>query len=479
MGKSLAQLVAELPEEERLAAVEGIDPDALLWDWNFWGRPEQLFPDDDTWDIGLFLAGRGAGKTRSAAEWIREKARDTRHGHLRFLLVARTAADVRQVLVTGESGIIEVTPPSERPEYKPSVRELIWPNGNTAFCTSADEPSSLRGVQAHYSWGDEVAAWRNVPDDSGLTAWDNLRFATRLGRNVGLTPQIVATTTPKRVKMLYDLLREKDETGRIYITRGSTFDNAGNLVESQLQALTGVYGGTRIGAQELYGEMLDAVEGSLWTDEMLNRVHGKVPDYAPLRIIGVDPSVAENPGDECGIVVCASTGESDLYKRRAYVLEDASVKGAPEVWAKEVARMASKWGCPVVAEVNQGGALVAAAIHTIDPTIQVLTVHARNGKQLRAEPVTLAYDQNRITHADQYDLTALEAQMTSWVPGEGKSPDRVDALVHALTALLIKPPEGFIGGRLSAKSFARRTIPNIGRVAGVGSRRGRGGFRVR
>lgn len=278
--------------------------------------------------------------------------------------------------------------------------------------------------------------------------------------------------------MLYDLLKEKEETGRIYITRGSTYDNAGNLVASQLKSLTGVYGGTRIGAQELYGEMLDAVEGALWTDEMMNMAHGSMPEYAPLRIIGVDPSVAENPNDECGIVVCASTADGDLYKRRAWVLEDASIKGAPEVWAKEVARMAAKWGCPVVAEVNQGGALVAGAIHQIDPNIQVLTVHARNGKQLRAEPVTLAYDQKRVTHVEKYDLSALEAQMTQWIPGEGKSPDRVDALVHALTALLIRPPEGFIGGKLTARSFARRTIPNASRSTG-GFGRGRGTFRVR
>lgn len=469
MGKSQAQIIAELPEAQRREVLAGLDPDALLHDWHFWARPEQLFPEDDSWDIGLFLAGRGAGKTRSAAEWVREKARDTSQGHMRFLLVARTAADVRQVVVTGESGILEVSPPSERPEYKPTVRELIWPNGNTAFCTSADEPDSLRGVQAHYAWGDEVAAWRQPTMEGELSAWDNLRFATRLGRN----PQIVATTTPKRVKLLYDLLKEKEKTGRVFITRGSTYDNRGNLPKSVLDSLTGMYGGTRVGLQELYGEMLDAVEGALWTDEIIMNAQGPGPEYTPLRIVGVDPSVAENPGDECGIVVCASSGDADLYKRQAYVLEDASVKGAPDVWAKEVARVAKKYGCPVVAEINQGGALVANAIHQIDPSIQVLTVHARQGKQLRAEPVTLAYEQGRVTHVTGRGLERLETQMTGWVPGEGKSPDRVDALVHALTALLIQPPSGFIGGRLSAKSFARRQIP-IQRI-----QRPTRGFRVR
>lgn len=465
MGKSLAQIVAELPDDERAEIMKDMDEEALVWDWSFWGRPEQIMPNDDSWDVGLFLAGRGAGKTRSAAEWIRDKAKDTSQGPLRFLLVARTAADVREVIVEGESGILSVSPPSEKPEYKPSIRRLSWPNGNQAFCTSADEPDSLRGVQAHYAWGDEVAAWRQTPDGAGLTAFDNLRFATRLGRN----PQIMATTTPKRVKLLYDLLAEKERTGRIHVTRGSTFDNAGNLAANTLDGLTGMYGGTKIGNQELYGEMLDAVEGALWTDESIAEAKGHGPDYAPLRIIGVDPSVAENPTDLCGIVAVASTGEHDLYQRKAWVLEDASVKGAPNVWAKEVVRLAQKYGCPVVAEVNQGGALVANAIHTIDPSIKVLEVHARQGKQLRAEPVTLAYDQKRVTHVNHDGrLDELELQMTSWIPGEGKSPDRVDALVHGLTALLIKPPQGFLGGKIKAKSPG-------GTAMGIGRRGRRGG----
>ena len=166
---------------------------------------------------------------------------------------------------------------------------------------------------------------------------------------------------------------------------------------------------------------------------------------APLRVIGVDPSVAENPRDECGIVVVSSTADRDLYKRQSWVLEDASILGSPDVWANRVVAMARKWGCPVIAEVNQGGALVRNAINTIDPTVKVLEVHSKYGKALRAVPITLAYEQNRVHHIGY--LAELESQMTSWIPGEGKSPDRVDALVHALTALLIKPPAGFVGGR--------------------------------
>jgi phage terminase large subunit-like protein len=226
-----------------------------------------------------------------------------------------------------------------------------------------------------------------------------------------------------------------------------------------------VYEGTRLAQQELYGEMLSDVEGALWTPDLIDRSRETtLPMGTPLRVVAVDPSVAENPRDECGIIVCASTGERDLYKRNSWVLEDATVHGSPDVWANKVVQMARKWGCPVVAEVNQGGALVRNAINTIDPSIKVLEVHSKHGKALRAEPITLAYEQGRVHHVGY--LADLESQMISWIPGEGKSPDRVDALVHALTALLIKPPAGFVGGKITARSLAHRKLPN-NRTGGV------------
>ena len=458
--------IAQLPEDQQQEILKGFDPDQLMWDWSVWGRPEQQQPEGD-WNIWAYIAGRGAGKTRTAAEWVREEAKYTTTGQRRFALVARTAADVRDVIVEGESGIINVTPPSERPLYEPSKRRLTWPNGNTATCFTADEPDSLRGPQFTHAWGDEIAAWRQTPDAAGMTAFDNLRVGTRLGAN----PKIMVTTTPKRVPILYQLIAEADKTGRVVITRGSTLDNSGNLSQAYLDAILGVYEGTRLAAQELYGEMLSDVEGALWTIELIDRTREmQLPIGAPLRCIGVDPSVAENPRDECGIVVVASTGERDLYKRNSWVLEDATVHGSPDVWANKVVQMARKWGCPVVAEVNQGGALVRNAINTIDPTVKVLEVHSKHGKALRAEPVTLAYEQNRVHHVGY--LGDLESQMTAWIPGEGKSPDRVDALVHALTALLIKPPAGFLGGQIKAKSLASRKLPAF--RGGKG-----GGFRVR
>ena len=465
MAKSLAQIIAAMSDEERAEVLAGLDPDALQWDWSFWGRPEQQRPAGDDWNIWMYLAGRGAGKTRTASEWVREEAKYTNTGQRRFALVARTAADVRDVIVEGESGIINVTPPSERPLYEPSKRRLTWPNGNTATCFTADEPDSLRGPQFTHAWGDEVAAWRQTPDAAGMTAFDNLRVGTRLGAN----PKIMITTTPKRVPLLYQLIAEAEKTGKVVITKGSTLDNSGNLSQAYIDAIVGVYEGTRLAAQELYGEMLSDVEGALWTQELIDRGREmQLPMGTPLRCIGVDPSVAENPRDECGIVVVASTGDRDLYKRQSWVLEDASIHGSPEVWANKVVQMARKWGCPVIAEVNQGGALVRNAINTIDPTVRVLEVHSKYGKALRAEPITLAYEQNRVHHVGY--LGDLESQMCAWIPGEGKSPDRVDALVHALTALLIKPPAGFVGGTIKAKSPAARRMPSF---------RGGGTFKVR
>ena len=475
MGKSMMESIALLSDEERAAVLAGVDMDALMWDWSAWARPEQRPPDSNAWSIWLYLAGRGSGKTRAAAEWVRDKAKDTSQGQLRFLLVARTAADVRDVIVEGDSGILNVSPPSEKPHYEPSKRRLTWPNGNTALLATADEPDGLRGVQAHYSWADELAAWRQSPDAAGMTSWDNLRVATRLGSH----PQIIATTTPKRVPVLYSLIEEAKKTGKVVISKGSTLDNAGNLSEAYLTSIMGVYEGTRLAQQELYGEMLDDVEGALWTMEMIEEARqGMLPPSAPLRCIGVDPSVAENPRDECGIVVCASTADRDLYKRHAWVMEDATVHGSPEVWANKVVEMARRWSCPVIAEVNQGGALVRSAINSIDPNIKVLEVHSKYGKALRAEPVVLAYEQKRIHHIGY--LPDLESQMTAWIPGETRnSPDRVDALVHALTALLVKPPQGFVGGQLTARSPAHRKLPPFrgGGSSGIPNRGGRVFFR--
>jgi phage terminase large subunit-like protein len=454
MALSLAQIVAELSPDEREAALAGLDEEALLWDWGFWGRPEQRKPlDDDTWSVCAYLGGRGVGKTRTASEWVREKAK--RMPGSRGAFVARTSADVRDVMIQGESGIMAVSPPSERPLWEPSKRLLTWPNGSTAIAFSSDEPNQLRGPQFHWASCDEWAAWKWIPDDSGLTAWENVRIATRLGAH----PQIFAMTTPKRIPAIKALLAEAEQhPERVLFIRGTTMDNVGNLSAAYLDVIMGLYEGTSLARQELYGEMLDKVEGALWQEDLIDEMRVRELPSGLTVVVGVDPSVSENPRDECGIVVVGATRERKLYRRSGYVIEDASVHGSPGTWARRVVAMANKYQAPVVAEVNQGGALVRGAINGIDPSIRVIDVRAHVGKVLRAEPVVLAYEQRRIHHLNV--MPELESQMLSWEPGASKkSPDRIDALVHALSALVVKQPAGFSAGGARAKSAASGSIP--------------------
>lgn len=447
MGKSLAQELAELSEDEAEKALAGVDLEALLWDWSFWSRPEQVAPAGVEWALWLMMAGRGAGKTRSAAEWIREKARTAPVGGVRFGLMARTAADVRDVIVEGESGILAVSPPGERPEWSPSKRRLTWPGGSTAVCLTGDEPDQARGVQFHYSWIDELASHRQLPDQMGVSGFENMRIATRLGRS----PQMVVTTTPKKVGVMRSLLKEAVEhPGRVRISRGATMDNAGNLAGGYLEGVLGIYEGTRLARQELWGEMVDDVEGALWDERLVeDGRRWEAPVGLPVRVVGVDPTVAERPGDRCGVVVVLATGERKTWERECWVVEDGTVQGSPETWASRVARVARRWNAVVVAETNQGGSLVRTAIEAVDPGLVVLEVKSRVGKAIRAEPVALCYEQGRVHHLGV--LGELESEMTTWEPGVGRSPDRVDALVHAVTACLVTPPVGLGGGVITAR----------------------------
>lgn len=463
MGKSQAQIVAELSDAERAAVLEGVDEEKLLYEWKFWGRPEQQEPLGEDWSIWAIVAGRGHGKTRSGAEWVRDKAKVP---NTRIALVGRTSSDARQVIVEGESGIIGVTPPSERPEYKPSVRELHWPNGSIATTFTSAEPDQLRGPQFHYAWCDEMAAWNFIPGVDGATAFDNVQIATRLPREGA--QKILVTTTPKRVPAMQDLIKREGDD--VIITRGSTLENAGALGEKYIKFIFNLYAGTRMEQQELHGIMLDDVEGALWSDEIISHAPA-APIGLPLKVIAVDPSVAEEPTDECGIIIAGATGGRSVNTRQAFILDDMSVHGAPEVWAKQVVKAWEIWQCPVLVEVNQGGSLVKSMIHSINKHIPVIEVRAKVGKALRAEPVVLKYDQGRVHHVGY--LGELESQMTSWVPGETrKSPDRVDALVYAVTALIVAPPKELGGGQVRAKSAGQRRLPGkFSKTAGAGRRR--------
>lgn len=467
---SLAQQLAGLSEEERAEALDGLDSEQLLWDWRFWRRPSQIVPTGEESAVHLFLAGRGAGKTRTAAEEVREWARTP---NTRVALVARTAAEARDVMIEGESGLMSIHPPSEMPIYEPSKRRVTWPNGSVGTTFSSETPDQLRGPQFHKAWGDELAAWLWVPGADGVTAWGNLRIATRLGE----FPQILVTTTPKRVPVIKELIKDaEDPAKRVTVSRGRTMDNAGNLSAAYIDNIHALYAGTRLGAQELEGILLDDAEGALWSEDLIqdSRIENRFNGLdLPLRVVGVDPSVAENPKDECGIVVVGASRERKFLDRHAYVLEDASIHGSPQVWARQVIETARRWRAPIVAEQNQGGELVRLALQQIDPTVPVYLVTSKVGKVLRAEPIVLAYERGQVHHVGFHPM--LEAQMTSWVPEETrKSPDRIDALVHGVTALLSAPPKNMraaLGGGNHRFTAAR------GQLAGV--RNYHGGVRPR
>jgi predicted phage terminase large subunit-like protein len=437
MPTSLAQRAAALPADERDAWLRSLTPAAatqLLADWEFWARPNQLAPDG-AWLTWLILAGRGFGKTRAGAEWVLDRISA---GAGRVALIGRTAADVRDVMVEGESGLVACAERrGYRAAYEPSKRRVVVTvAGRTAVCTtySAEEPDQTRGPQHDTAWADELAAWPNKRDAVGNTAWSNLLMGLRLGDD----PRVVVTTTPKPTP----LMRELTADPRTIITRGSTYENLANLAPTFRDTVVAKYEGTRVGRQELMGELLEDVEGALWTGAIIetSRVRTR-PDLARI-VVAVDPAVTST-GDETGIVVVGLGYDGDCY-----VLDDRSTRGTPDTWARRVIRAWLDHGADViVAEANQGGDMVAATLRTAAAamaaegaptrTVPTRTVHASRGKRARAEPVSALYEQGRIHHIGTYP--ELEDQMTTWTPESGASPDRLDALVWAVTHLVLAP----------------------------------------
>jgi phage terminase large subunit-like protein len=370
------------------------------------------------------MAGRGFGKTRTGAEWVREQVMAGRMR--RIALVGPTAADVRDVMVEGESGLLAVCDRYNfRPVYEPSKRRLLFPNGAIATTYSADEPNRLRGPQHDGAWADEVGAWR-YPD-----AFDQLQFGLRLG----VHPRQVITTTPKPVQIVRQLVKQAAEVKtEIRISRGSTIENASNLAPSFLTAIEARYAGTRLGRQELDGELLEDVEGALWTLSLIDeyRVKAMPVGVDPSRIVvAVDPPITAT-GAECGIAVAAKGSD-----QHGYVLDDRSRQGTPNEWGTAAIAAFDEWRADaVVIETNQGGDMVENTLRTIRPNLPIKRVHASRGKATRAEPISALYEQGRIHHVGFFP--SLEDQMCTWVQGE-PSPDRMDALVWALTDLAIDP----------------------------------------
>lgn len=411
----------------------------LLWDWAVHARPDQMEPEQFAAfavTVWIISAGRGYGKTRTGAETVRKRVNAGISG--RIGIVAPTAGDARDVMIEGPSGIMNVHPDWERPKYEPSKRRITWPNGALATVYSADEPERLRGPEHDFVWGDEPASWRY-----GQEAWDNIELGLRIGDN----PQAMLTGTPKPIKWLKELLNDVETV----VTRGASYRNLANLAPTFIRRILKRYEGTRLGLQELHAILLEDVEGALWTRTLLDAYRVRwvdqpdgtqvlpIPDLDRV-VVAVDPAGTSGPkSSETGIITVGRAGT--VQDGQAYVLEDSTLRGTPTEWAHAVIdayRMND--ADAVVAEVNMGWDLVEANIHAVDPNVKVIKVRASRGKKTRAEPVSTLYEQGRVHHVGTIDGApdeeGLETQMCEWVPGEGDSPDRVDAVVWGITELL-------------------------------------------
>lgn len=415
-----ASAVARIRQLEKLRDQFAPEPDEDESDprprWRDIARPEQLAPDGP-WRTWLYLAGRGAGKSRAGSEWVCEIAE--RNPGCRIALVGRTSADVRSVMLYGDSGIMSCA--RKRPEHEPSKRLLTFANGSICETYSADEPDQLRGPQHHYAWADELAAWTR-PD-----AWTQLQMGLRLGQH----PRVFVSTTPRPTPLIRELLGAKSSV----ITRGRTRDNARNLAASYLEEMERRYGGTRLGRQELEGEVLDDTPGALFRQSLIDAARVDGTPQLQRVVVAIDPAVTSGEAsDETGIIV-AGRDAQDHY----YVLADGSGRYAPEEWARVAVRLHAQYEADaIVAEVNQGGDMVEHCIRQVSRSLAYVPVRATRGKAVRAEPISMMYEQGRVHHMGAFP--DLEDQMCSWAPASSaKSPDRMDALVWAVTSLTERP----------------------------------------
>jgi len=408
-----------LPPDERRAEIASwseAQAKVALYEWRYWARPNQL-PPDWQWNIWLILAGRGFGKTWTGAQWTRDQVRA---GYRYVNIIGATADDARDVMIRGESGILAICPPDERPQYVISQRRLEWPNGAETLIFTADEPERLRGKQHEKLWADEIAAWR-YPE-----AWAQAMFGLRLGDD----PQALATTTPRPTPLIRGLIEREGQD--VAVTRGSTYENRDNLASAFYDAIIRTYEGTRLGRQELNAEILDDVPGALWTRGHIRPVRD-VPEMRRV-VVGIDPAGTSDEGaDETGIVVAGLGVDGN-----GYVLADRSHRLSPDGWAQRVIAAYDEFQADkIVAETNYGGDMVIHTVRTVRPRVNVVKVTASRGKAIRAEPVAALYEQGKVFHHGAFNQ--LEDQMCTWTPDDGKSPDRLDALVWALTDLMVTP----------------------------------------
>jgi len=395
-----------------LSTLNDAEAYALLYDWDIWARHNQKTPPND-WTYWLILAGRGFGKTRTGAEWVRQSVKTSKYVNL----IGATADDARDIMIEGESGILAVCPYDERPEYKKSERKLVWPNGATSLIFTADEPERLRGKQHEKLWCDELAAWR-YPE-----AWTQAKLGLRLGDK----PQACLTTTPRPTPIIKEIASDS----ATHITKGTTYDNKANLAPSFFGQIIKAYEGTRLGRQELNAEILDDNPNALWNRTQIdhNRV-SQAPDLVRI-VVGIDPAVTSNKDSDLTGIVVAGVGSN----QHGYVLDEKSTIASPDEWARLAVKLYHEYHADrIVAEVNNGGDLVEMVIRTIDRNVSYKDVRATRGKARRAEPIAALYEQGRIHHVGSFPQ--LEDEMCEFDPVTyTKSPDRMDALVWALTEL--------------------------------------------
>ncbi len=422
---SPADVLAGLSPSEREELLAELSPETLAtlrYNWEFWARPNQLPPEGD-WTTWLVLSGRGFGKSRMGAEWVRKMAHE--HPGCRIALVAETAADGRDVMVLGESGLVSIDPDLTEESYQRTNRLVTWPNGSRAFIYNATEPDQLRGPQHHFAWVDELAKFKYVQE-----TWDQLQFGLRLGEH----PKQIVTTTPRPLPIIKKLMNDPD----CIVTKGATKDNMSNLAAPFIKQIYDRYEGTRLGRQELEGEVLEDIPGALWSRTNIDENRRpEAPDQMDRIIIAVDPAASSDEGsDETGIVAVGCARDRDGYNR-GYVLADRSVRGTPEEWAKKAVALYREFEADrIVAEKNQGGEMVEAVIRAADRNVPVTLVHASRGKLVRAEPISALYEQNRVHHVGRFD--ELEDQMCTFSADYDRkngSPDRMDALVWGLSYL--------------------------------------------
>ncbi|MBL8905877.1 MAG: DNA-packaging protein [Rhizobiales bacterium] len=402
----------------------------LIDDWPQWGRKDQTPPAPGNWEVWLVLGGRGAGKTRTGAEWVKARVKGNFDQGLkpagRIALVAPTLAEARHVMVEGKSGLMSVyeyNEPEWRPHYEPSKRLLTWPNGAVAQIFSAEEPDSLRGPQFDLAWCDELAKWKHAE-----AVFDMLKFSMRLSER----PLTLISTTPRPIPLIKRMLADP----AVGVTRAATFANAKNLAPSFLRDVVRRYGGTRLGRQELDGEIIADDPDALFKRDWIEAARVRsVPELRRI-VVAVDPPAGQGRGSRCGIIA-AGLGRDG----RCYVLEDKSVaRRSPAQWAARVAALyRRREACRVVAEVNQGGAMVEAVLREVDPGIAVRSVYAARGKTARAEPVAALYEQGRVAHVGAFP--ELEDELCGWTGAAGQSPDRLDALVWAVSDLMLRPKQ--------------------------------------